>query len=144
MEVASTVKNSLKTNRIQSSFECDPAALDFVLGLCVLGTAQLRADAAECLSPPKGRVPQVYAPIETVPKTRTGRDRSESVDDVQWELGSDLKRERLFRLLDRQQAWYDAGQQAAAAAEQLLSLCEHHQQQWLPSPQNQPAQLTTQ
>ena len=31
----------------------------------------------------------------------------------------------------KQQAWYDAEQRVALAAEQLLSLCEHHQQQWL-------------
>jgi hypothetical protein len=45
-----------------------------------------------------------------------------------------LGRERLVRLLDRQQAWYDSAQQAANAAEQLLFLCEHHQQPWLQSP----------
>ncbi|MCY2978433.1 MAG: hypothetical protein NTU79_07185 [Planctomycetota bacterium] len=45
-----------------------------------------------------------------------------------------LQRERLVRLLDRQQAWYDSAQQAANAAEQLLLLCEHHQQPWLQSP----------
>ena len=140
MEVANTTNASLRTNRIQSSFECDSAAIDSVLGLCVLGDAQLRADSAECLRPPRGRALQVYAPIEVVPKVRTGRDTNAPAQDLPWELGSDLKRERLFRLLDRQQAWYDAGQQAAAAAEKILALCEHHQQQWLPSPQNQPAQ----
>ncbi len=140
MEVANTTNTSLRTNRIQSSFDCDSAAIDSVLGLCVLGDAQLRADSAECLKPPRGRALQVYAPIEIVPKACSGRDLKAPAQDLQWELGSDLKRERLFRLLDRQQAWYDADQQAASAAEQLLALCEHHQQQWLPSPQNQPAQ----
>ena len=139
MEVASTANASLKTNRIQSSFDCDSAAIDSVLGLCVLGDAKLRADTAECLKPPRSRALQVYAPIEIVPKPRTGCDPNAPAQDLQWEMGSDLKRERLFRLLDRQQAWYDAEQQAAAAAEQLLALCEYHQQQWLPSPQNQPA-----
>ena len=43
----------------------------------------------------------------------------------------------------KQQAWYDAEQRVALAAEQLLSLCEHHQQQWLlPNQQIQTASPT--
>ena len=141
MEVTSSQKNTSKTNRSRSSFECDSAAIDQVLGLCVLGNALLRADSAEGLVGPQftSRASQVYSPIEVVPKPNINRDIRAQASELEWELGSDLKRERLFRLLDRQQEWYDAEQQAAAAAEQLLSLCEHHQQQWLPSPPNQPA-----
>jgi len=142
MEVINRAKSIEKMTRIQSSFECESAAIDTVLGLCVLGNAQLRADSAETLKPSQltSRDSQVYAPMEVVPKVNNRHNGTVQANDLQWELGSDLKRERLFRLLDRQQAWYDAEHQAAAAAEQLLSLCEHHQQQWLPSPQNQPVQ----
>jgi len=142
MEVINRAKSIEKMTRIQSSFECESAAIDTVLGLCVLGNAQLRADSAETLKPSQltSRDSQVYAPMEVVPKVNNRHNGTVQANELQWELGSDLKRERLFRLLDRQQAWYDAEHQAAAAAEQLLSLCEHHQQQWLPSPQNQPVQ----
>ena len=142
MEVKSSQKKTSKSNRIRSSFECDSEAIDTVLGLCVLGNAQLRTDSAHRLQPPQftSQVSQVYAPIEVVPKYRPQRDGHAQSSELQWELGSDLKRERLIRLLDRQQAWYDAEQQAAAVAERLLSLCEHHQQQWLPSQPNQPTQ----
>ena len=142
MEVINRAKSNTKKISIQSSFECDSVAIDSVLGLCVHGNAQLRADSAETLKPSQlaSRASPVYAPMEVVPKSNSRRVGTVRDNDLQWELGSDLKRERLFRLLDRQQAWYDAEHQAAAAAEQLLSLCEHHQQQWLPSPQNQPIQ----
>ena len=149
MEIVNQAKSITKKIRVQSSFECDSATIDIVLGRCVLGNAQLRADSAESRKPSQltGRHSQVYAPMEVVPKATTLRNGADThrkgtvqATDLQCELGSDLKRERLFRLLERQQACYDAEQQAAAAAEQLLSLCEHHQQQWLPSPQNQPVQ----
>lgn len=142
MEVTNSQKQASKTHRTQSSFECDSAAIDKVLGLCVLGNAQLRADSAEGLRGPQwlSRDYQVHTPLEVVLKSNPRRDVLAQASELEWELGSDLKRERLFRLLDRQQACYDAEQQAAAAAEQLLSLCEHHQQQWLPSQPNQPTQ----
>ncbi len=114
MEVATTEYVKFRS----SSFECDSTAMDSILGLRPNGKSLLRVDNAELPRPShlRERVSQVYAPIEVV---------------LSLELDAEFKRERLLRLLDRQQAWYDAEQRVALAAEQLLSLCEHHQQQWL-------------
>ena len=92
--------------------------MDSILGLRPNGNSLLRVDNAELPRPSHlhQRDTQVYAPIEVV---------------LSLELDPEFKRERLLRLLDQQQAWYDAEQRIALAAEQLLSLCEHHQQQWL-------------
>ncbi|XZE18453.1 hypothetical protein SH449x_003747 [Pirellulaceae bacterium SH449] len=41
------------------------------------------------------------------------------------------KRDRLVRLLERQQEWYDARELARLRAEQYLDIIDQHQQQWL-------------
>ena len=114
MEVATTEYVKIRS----SSFECDSSDMDSILGLRPNCKSLLRVDNAELprSSHLRERVSQVYAPIELV---------------MSLEQDLEFKRERLLRLLDRQQAWYDAEQRVALAAEQLLSLCEHHQQQWL-------------
>ena len=95
------------------------------------------------------RSPKLRIDMPEAPAKQESRDTKDSrwgppcYTDSRW--GPPCYTEQLLRLLDRQQAWYDAQQQAARAAEQLLSLCEHHQQQWLQAnPQNQPAPLPTQ
>ncbi|MCY2984861.1 MAG: hypothetical protein NTY15_14660 [Planctomycetota bacterium] len=116
-----------------NSFDCDSAALDAILGLNPIGQRQWRVDSAE--SAPKshlGKQPaQVYVPLDVVPAASPSSVRGSKPVGPELLADAEFKRERLVRLLDRQQAWYDAQQQAARAAEQLLSLCEHHQQQWL-------------
>ena len=105
----------------RSSFDCDPITMDWLLGVGSRSDIKLRID---------------------MPETPAKQESSETKVS-QWEPPRHT--EQLLRLLDRQQAWYDAQQQAARAAEQLLSLCEHHQQQWLqPIPQTQPATPQTQ
>ena len=133
MEV-SVRKPLITDNRSSSnSFDCDSAALDAILGLNPIGQRQLRVDKAE--SAPNshlGKQPtQIYAPLEVVPAASSSIARYSNPIGLELLADVEFKRERLVRLLDRQQAWYDAQQQAARAAEQLLSLCEHHQQQWL-------------
>lgn len=50
------------------------------------------------------------------------------------------KRDRLVRLLEKQQEWYDARELARLRAEQYLDIIDQHQQQWLNhQPSNQPA-----
>ena len=108
--------NDEKPNR-SSSFDCDSASMDSILGLKTLGDRNLRFDRAE-----PWRIQDLPAPLKP------------NCSHTVLELDAMLRRERLVRLLDRQQAWYDSAQQAANAAEQLLLLCEHHQQPWLQSP----------
>ncbi len=133
MEVS--VRKTLVTDHRSSSnsFDCDSAALDAILGLTPIGKRHLRVDRAE--STPKshlGKQPaQVYVPLDVVPAASTSSVSGSKPVGLELLADAEFKRERLVRLLDRQQAWYDARQQAARAAEQLLSLCEHHQQQWL-------------
>ena len=102
-----------------SSFDCDSSTIDVILGLSTNGCSKLRLDM------PESRLPDPHL-MESC-----RRPPCHTVD-------ADFKRERLLRLLDRQQAWYDAAHQAALAAERLLSLCEHHQQQWLQPIQQSP------
>ncbi len=118
MECATRRKssNDEKPNR-SSSFDCDSASIDSILGLKTLGDRNLRIDRAE-----PWRIQDLPAPLKP------------NCAHAVLELDALLRRERLVRLLDRQQAWYDSAQQAANAAEQLLLLCEHHQQPWLQSP----------
>ena len=129
MEITATEHVSIRS----SSFECDSCAMDSILGLCPLGNSMLRVDNAE--SPRRShlhqRDTQVYAPIEVVLTHNAQRDGCSNPRVLSLEQDPEFKRERLIRLLDQQQAWYDAEQRVALAAEQLLSLCEHHQQQWL-------------
>jgi hypothetical protein len=115
--------------RSKSSFDCDPAEMDSILGIRSLGDLRLRFDAGSVREESNSDKPQHYAPIEVVlakPASSPGLE-SESIN-------SEARRERMIRLLDQQQAWYDAAHEAARAAEELLLLCEHHQQQWLQSP----------
>ena len=148
MEVTVQAKASIAGARdYSSSFECDGSAMDSILGLDTnLGThsqggRNLRMDSPESSSVPIPNLcrssSQVYAPIEIVlqgPARSNGPARCNGPDAASvptYEIDADLSRERLIRLLDRQEAWYDAEIQAASAADRLLSLCEHHQQQWL-------------
>ncbi len=152
MEVIAKKHVSPRENRVRSSsFECDALAMDAILGLNAIGEKSFRLDTPQPAVTPKieaWRSPQaidwaspkssttalpaeVYAPTEIV--------SVESLHDpLSLETEPAMKRSRLLRLLDQQQSWYDAQQQAAFAAEQLLSLCEHHQQQWLHPNQQTP------
>lgn len=145
MEIVKT-EQAVKASRIRNnSFECDSSAMDSILGLRPNGHSRLRVDNAElpCSSHLCKRDTQVYAPIEVVLTDNSQRDSCPNPSVLSLELDPELKRQRLLRLLDQQQAWYDAEQQAVLAAEQFLSLCEHHQQQWLQSnQQTQSASLT--
>lgn len=116
-----------------SSFECDSSAMDSILGLRPNGKPLVRIDNAELLRSTHLRKQgsQVYAPIEVVLRDNSQSDGCSNPRVLRLEQDPEFKRERLLRLLDLQQAWYDAEQRVASAAEQLLSLCEHHQQQWL-------------
>ena len=146
MEIVATEYSSpSKASRIRNnSFECDSSAMDSILGLPSNGSSRLRVDDAELPRPPHlhERATQVYAPIEVVLTDNSQRDDCLKPNVFSLELDHEFKRQRLLRLLDQQQAWYDAGQQAVSAAEEFLSLCEHHQQQWLQS--NQPTQTASQ
>ena len=133
MEVS--FKKSVDTrNRSQcNSFDCDPATLDAVLGLKPCVKTKTRIDQSEKTlhSHLERRPAQVYAPLDVVPAVSSQCERRSTSTGTELAIDTEFKRERLVRLLDRQQACYDAQQQAARAAENLLSLCEHHQQQWL-------------
>ncbi|HUP77773.1 MAG TPA: hypothetical protein VM260_04360 [Pirellula sp.] len=141
MEVAATDKIDSKTSRLRnSSFECDSFDIDSILGICSIGNSSLRVDNAGLPRPSHlvKRDAQVHAPIEVAIADNSQRDSCLKPNVLSLELDAELKRQRLLRLLDHQQAWYDVGQQAISAAEQFLSLCEHHQQQWLQSNQQPP------
>ena len=141
MEIVDRTDSVIKSKRAQSSsFECEPAIIDSILGLKSLGHRNIRIDYnvfSEGLTPPQRNRPKVsFARRPTRRCTETfghkTRPRPELSDQRNVpEIDASLQRERLLRLLDRQQAWYDAAQQAAQAAEQLLLLCEQHQQPWL-------------
>ena len=138
MEVVVTEQTHCKASRIQNnSFECDSSAMDSILGLRSNGNSLLRFDNAELPRPSHlhKQDTQIYAPIEIVLTDNSPRDNCLKPNVLSLELDPEFKRQRLLRLLDQQQAWYDAGQQAVSAAEQFLSLCEHHQEQWLQSNQ---------
>lgn len=107
-----------------SSFDCDPSAMDLILGLRGNGCAKRRLDIPESRLTELASTKLASTESQWGPPCHTG--------------DADSKQERLLRLLGRQQAWYDAAQQAALAAEQLLLLCEHHQQQWLQPNQQSP------
>ncbi len=127
-----------------NSFECESSAMDSLLGVANNSHMKRRIDTAESLCRPS-RQPQIYAPLEVVQRDKVSPNQDLRTNFIGLVQDTELKRDRLLRLLDRQQAWYDAQQEAARAAEQLLSLCEHHQQQWLQAnPQTQPAPLPTQ
>ena len=138
MEVVATEQIDSKAHRIRiNSFDCDSSAMDSILGLRSNCNSLLRVDKAELPRPShlNKRDTQVYAPIEVVLTDNAPRDSCLKPNVLSLELDPEFKRQRLLRLLDQQQAWYDAGQQAVSAAEQFLSLCEHHQEQWLQSNQ---------
>ena len=147
MEVVTTEYSSpSKARRIRNnSFECDSSEMDSILGLPSNGSSLLRVDNAELPRPSHmcKRDTQVYAPIEVVLTNNSQIDSCSKPNVLSLEMDPEFKRQRLLRLLDQQQAWYDAEQKTALAAEQFLSLCEHHQQQWLQSnQQTQTASLT--
>ena len=84
--------NDEKPNR-SSSFDCDSASMDSILGLKTLGERNLRFDRAE-----PWRIQDLPAPLKP------------NCSHTVLELDAMLRRERLVRLLDRQQAWYDSAQ----------------------------------
>ena len=133
MEVSVQKLNTNGNQSSSNSFECDSATLDAILGLNPSGEFQLRVDRAE--NAPRShlgrRNAQVYAPLEVVPIASSTSFGISKPFGLELLSDTEFKRQRLARLLDRQQSWYDCQQQAARAAEQLLTLCEHHQQQWL-------------
>ena len=127
MEITATkaILGDHGTDARSSSFDCDPCSIDVILGRRVVGDLNLRIDsgsskhvdiryATSGLQEPQTRIVRKSAPV--------------------FEIIQGLRQERLSRLLDQQQAWYDAQQKAALAAEQLLQLCEHHQQPWIQDP----------
>jgi len=107
--------------------------MDNILGLKMageLGELKVRLDAAEINYPTRGLLESTAVPTAN---TRVKQSRLAS-DEPIVEIEASIRRERLTRLLDREQAWYDVAHEAAQAAERLLSLCEQHQQLWLQSP----------
>jgi ribosomal protein S8E len=62
------------------------------------------------------------SPLTVLPKTEQENEVRES------RLES---HERLIRLMERQQAWYDARSLAESEAAKLLQIIDHHQSQWL-------------
>lgn len=143
---AHTEKNDLRALRKPSVFECDPATLDVILGRGKLGERNLRFDAAhlEPTSKQSAACTQPSGPEATSAVDAKAGDIRYATSGLQepltrvvrkkpptFEIDRGLQQERLKRLLDQQQAWYDEAQMAASAAEQLLQLCEHHQQLWL-------------
>lgn len=100
--------------------------MDAILGIRTLGNLNLRIDRAVEQTRGAQSIPDHYAPLEIVPARREENIMASGTS----------QHERLLRLLDREQAWYDAQLEAAQAAEQLLTLREHHQQQWLQSVNN--------
>ena len=64
----------------------------------------------------------VCQPIETVGSAK--RNNPQVID-------SSDKQQRLVRLLEKQQEWYDARQVALSRAENYLALIDQHQQLWL-------------
>jgi len=140
MEVTeqNTPRNDTKNVSRSSTFECEASTIDSILGRCVLGDRNLRIDAggseipcAEqplCSNFPKVEIRYATSGLQE-PRTQIVRKKPPV-----FEITKGLQQERLRRLLDQQQAWYDAAQKAALAADQLLQLCEHHQQPWLHNP----------
>jgi hypothetical protein len=115
--------------RSGSTFDCDPSAIDSILGRRTIGASELRIDAGHSVNVTTASTPNSIAYSiqgNQEPLTLIVR-RSPPVS----EISQGLDQERLGRLLCQQQAWYDAQTQAALAAEQLLQLCEHQQQPWL-------------
>ena len=138
MEIAKTKTISEEHGTVSrsSSFDCDPCSIDVILGRRIVGDRNLRMDSGSSVGPltkptlRPGDSQQVDIRYATSrleePQTRIVRKPAPV-----FEIMQGLRQERLSRLLDQQQAWYDAQQKAAVAAEQLLQLCEHHQQPWL-------------
>jgi hypothetical protein len=141
MEIATTktIPGEHGTDSRSSSFDCDPCSIDVILGRRVVGDRNLRIDSGvsdwpltkPILRPSDSQQVDIRYAISGLeePQTRIVRKPLPV-----FEITQGLRQERLSRLLDQQQAWYDAQQKAALAAEQLLQLCEHHQQPWLQDP----------
>jgi hypothetical protein len=146
MEVIAKEKttNSRGPTVQSSSFECESTAMDSLLGIRNNSHIKRRIDMPESRHRPACHS-QIYAPLEVVQRDELSLDQVSRTKVISLHQDAEFKRDQLLRLLDQQQAWYDAQQQAARAAEQLLSLCEHHQQQWLqPNPQSLPASPVSQ
>lgn len=140
MEIATTktIPAEYGTDSRSSSFDCDPCSIDVILGRSFVGDRNLRMDSGSSarltkpiLRPSDSQQVDIRYAISDLeePQTRIVRKQAPV-----FEITQGLLQERLSRLLDQQQAWYDAQQKAALAAEQLLQLCEHHQQPWLHTP----------
>ncbi|MEQ1827698.1 MAG: hypothetical protein ABL921_17190 [Pirellula sp.] len=106
-------KSHVVGNACNSSFDCEPSAIDSILGLRTIGDKNIRFDSPDS---PNGKTKPGLGPVEPQP-----------VVDVLLEL----RRERLLRLMAQQQALYEAEEKSAMDAEEMLQLCEHQQQLWL-------------
>jgi hypothetical protein len=94
-----------------SCFECEPSEINSILGLKTLGDMHLRFDASTSQSP------------HTISESNSKNRLVPTDEDFQ----TDLLRDRLARLMARQQRLYEAELEQAKAAEQLVRLWEHHQ-----------------
>ncbi len=133
MEVTTRTTRSIGNSRTRhNSFECDSEAMDAILGIRSLGERHLRIDQRETGAPQSRQSrPLVYAPIELVLQARPAFPVPAEQPVPTNQPNAKEQRDRLLVL---ESAWYDASEKAASAAEELLSLYEHHQQQWLSSP----------
>ncbi len=138
-----TTSSSESTVR-SNSFECESSAMDSLLGVANNSQMKRRIDTGDSRCRPVCHS-QIYAPLEVVQRGKVSQNQDLRTKVISLCKDAEFKRDQLLRLLDQQQAWYDAQQQAARAAEQILSLCEHHQQQWLQrNPQTHPASPVSQ
>jgi hypothetical protein len=140
MEIATTktILGEHGTVSRSSSFDCDPCSIDVILGRSVVGDRNLRMDSGSSTGPRKPTLRPSDSQHEVIRYATSGLEEPQTrivrKPAPVFEITQGLRQERLSRLLDQQQAWYDAQQKAALAAEQLLQLCEHHQQPWLHTP----------
>ena len=140
MEIATTktIPGEHGTDSRSSSFDCDPRSIDVILGRSVVGDRNLRMDSGSSAGRRKPTLRPSDSQREVIRYATTGLEEPQTrivrKPAPVLEITQGLRQERLSRLLDQQQAWYDAQQKAALAAEQLLQLCEHHQQPWLHTP----------
>ena len=138
IETTKTIPGEHGTDLRSSFFDCDPCSIDVILGRRVAGDRNLRMDSGcstrrtkPTLRPSDSQHVDIRYAISGLEEPRIRIVRKPA---PVFEIMQGLRQERLSRLLDQQQAWYDAQQKAALAAEQLLQLCEHHQQPWLQDP----------
>jgi hypothetical protein len=140
MEITATktIPGEHGTASRSSSFDCDPCSIDVILGRSVIGDRNLRMDSGSSAGLRKPTLRPSDSQHDVIRYATSGLEEPQTrivrKPAPVFEITQGLRQERLSRLLDQQQAWYDAQQKAALAAEQLLQLCEHHQQPWLHTP----------